>query len=75
VLTKSVAEPVHEQAEGVDREACLLELRRLLGQVQSRELEEPVAMVRHYVLCRGGRQMLGDLEQLFLGRQVLLPLV
>jgi len=41
VLTQTITEAVDQQTEGVDRESRLVELRRLLGEVQGRELEQP----------------------------------
>ena len=72
MLAETLAEPVDEQAEGVDRQTRLVELGRLLGEVKCRELEQPVAMVRDHVLGRGGGELAGDLDQLLLGCELAL---
>ena len=72
MLAETVPEPVHQEPEGVDRQSRLVELGWLLGEVQGRELEEPIAVVRDDVLRRGGGKVLGHLLQLLLGSPLLL---
>jgi hypothetical protein len=68
VSAQSCAEPVDEQSHGVDGEASCGDVHRHLGEMQRCKLEQPVAVVRDDILWRGGRELLGELAKLFLGR-------
>jgi len=72
MLAESVPEPVDEKAEGIDRQTCLFQLWRLLGKVQCPELEQPIAVVGYDILRGCCSQVLSNLEELLLGRFVLL---
>ncbi len=74
-LAEATPEPVEQCAEAVDGQSGLKELGRVLGEVDGRQLEEPVAVVGHHDLGRCVGQLrphgidLGLSGGLFLGER------
>ena len=62
-LAQPAGQAADEGPEGVDRQTGLLEVRRLLGEVDGGQLEEAVGVVGHDHLRRGGHQLAPQLVE------------